>query len=145
MGKLSLSGVLPVQDAESLLDLFLLLSSFSLFSSQFLFAVEHPEFGVDLLLDNLVFHFLSFVHQLLFSLELGAGGHEVGLLPSKIVSLHLELSVESLLDCLCFLELSLGVEFVEAGGHLLPNLLWSLHIGKEFLLVLVILSCQDCC
>lgn len=68
----------------------------------------------------------------------------MSLLSSEVIRLHLELSVESLLNHSCFLLLPLGVELIESSSHLLSYLLGGLHVGKEFLLELLVFVGKDC-
>ena len=95
---LSDSILLPGEDVQSLLDLLFLGSSFILLSLDFLLVVEHPEFGIDLLLNNSLFQLGLFVHKLLLPLNLGSSDHECGLLLPEVIGLHLELTLEGMLD-----------------------------------------------
>lgn len=101
--------------------------------------VEHPEFGVDLLLDDRLLHLLSLVHKLLFSFDLGTSYHEGGLFLSQVIGLHFEFSLEGMLNHLGPLYFSLLLKAVEFTGHFRSDLLWSFKISQEFLFVLFIL------
>ena len=131
--------LLPSEDVEGLLDLLLLEGALLLLSREFLLMVEHPEFGVDLLLNDGLLHLLSLVHELLFSFDLGSGDHEGGLLLSQVIGLHFEFPLESVLNHLGPLFFSLLLQGVESTGHFRSDLLWSFKIRQEFLLVLFIL------
>jgi hypothetical protein len=89
--------LLPSENIESLLNLLFLCCSLILLSFNFLLMIEHPQLGVDLLLNDRLFELGFLVHELLFSLELGSGNHESSLLLSQVVSLHFEFSLEGVL------------------------------------------------
>ena len=99
--------VLPRQDVERFLYLFLLLGSFSSLPGEFLLMIEHPQLGVNLLLHDLFFHFLSLIHELFFAFELRAGRHEVRLLAPQIIGLHFKFPIHGPLNMLLFLSFAL--------------------------------------
>lgn len=107
--------------------------------------IEHPQFGVHLLLHDLLFHFLSLIHELFFAFELRASGHEMRFLASQIISLHFKFPIHGPLNMLLFLSFALYVDLGETLCHLLPDLLWRFQIGKEFLFVHLILLGQNGC
>ena len=136
--------LLPGEDVQSLLHLLFLGRSLILLPLDLLLVVEHPEFGVDLLLDNGLFELGLFVHKLLLPLDLGSSDHEGGLLLPQVVGLHLELALEGVLHQLGSLFLSLRFQGVESLGHLGSDLFWSLESSHELLLVHLILRGQNC-
>jgi hypothetical protein len=131
--------LLPGENVESFLDLLLLVGSLLLLSLHFLLVVEHPEFGVDLLLNDGLLQLMFLVHELLFSFNLGSCDHESGLFPSQVIGLHFELPLECVLNLLGPLFFSLLLESIESIGHFSSHLLWSFKISQKFLLVLFIL------
>lgn len=141
----SFGVILPREDVQSLAHLVFLLDCLSLFSGELALSVEHPQFGVNLLLDYLLVHLLPFVHQLLFSFQLGQSCHETGFLSSKVVSLHFELSVESLLDDRFLLFLPLNVDLFKSLRHLGSDLLRRFHIVEKLLFEHLILTGQKSC
>lgn len=77
-----LGMILPRQNIERFLYLFFLFHSFSFFSSDLFLCIEHPKFCINLFFNNLLLHFLSLVHKLLFSLKLCTSCHKMSLLSS---------------------------------------------------------------
>ena len=131
--------LLPGEDVEGFLDLLFLQGALLLFSLNFLLVIEHPKFGVDLLLNDGLLQLLLFVHELLFSFDLGSGNHEGSLLPSQVVGLHFEFSLKGVLHLLGSLLFPLLLQGVESLGHLGSDLLWSFKGSHEFLFINLIL------
>lgn len=115
--------ILPGENIKSFLNFFFLFLSLSFLASQFLLSIEHPKLCIDLFLDNLFFHFLSLVHELLFSFELGASSHEMRFFAPQVICLHFEFSINCSLNMLFFFCLSLNFYFSESLRHFLPYLL----------------------
>lgn len=115
---------------------------FKLLSGNFLIAIEHPEFGIYLLFNNIIFKFLSFIHQLFFSLELTTSVHESSLFASKIVCFHFEFPSTSLVTELLLLLCPLSLESFKLNMHLSSNLLWSFQILHKFLFIQLIFRCE---
>ena len=134
---------LPVEDIDGFVDSLSLILSLSLLSLNFLVMIHHPELGIDLLLNDALLELCLLVHELLFSLDVASGGHELGLFSPEVVSFHLKLPVESLLDLHLSLLFSLGFEGVQALGHLSPNLLRSLKVLHELSFVLLVFCSQQ--
>ena len=67
----------------------------------------------------------------------------MSLLSSEVIGLHLELPVEGPLNHLLFLGSPLHIDFIQSLCHLLPDLLRRFHVGKEFLLVQLILVGEE--
>ena len=136
---------LPSKNVHSLRDLLLLLSLLSAFSFSLLLGIKHPEFGIDLLLLNGLLELGPLVHELLFSFKLATGDHELGLLLSQVISLHLKLSVVGLLNHLLALGLSLLLDGVESFSHFASDLFRGLEVIHELLLVLFVFGGKKGC
>ena len=133
------SFLLPIQDIECSCYLLFLLYCLSLLSVDLLVVFEHPEFGVDLLLKDLLFELCLLIHELLFSFDLSSGNHESGFLLSELISFHFKLSFESLLDLKLPFFLSLSSKTLDSLGHLGSDLFEGLKLVHEFFLILLVL------
>ena len=136
---------LPSKNVHSLRDLLLLLSLLSAFSFSLLLRIKHPEFGIDLLLLDGLLELGPLVHELLFSFKLATSDHELGLLLSQVISLHLKLSVVGLLNHLLTLGLSLLLDGVESFSHFASDLFRGLEVIHELLLVLLVFGGKKGC
>lgn len=132
--------LLPCENVKSLLNLLFLCCSLILLSLDFLLMIEHPQLGVDLLLNDRLFELGFLVHELLFSLELGSGNHESGLLLSQVVGLHFEFPLEGVLHELGPLLFALLLQGVQSIGHLGSDLLGSFEGRHKFLLINFVLG-----
>jgi hypothetical protein len=59
--------------------------------------IEHPQLGIDLFLENVLFDLLSFVDQLLFSLDLATSHHKLSLFLPQFVSFHFEFPFQGMI------------------------------------------------
>lgn len=134
--------ILPGENIQSLLDFLLLLFSLCFFSLYLLIMVKHPEFGINLLLEDVLFKFHLFIHELLFPFDLGTGDHEVGFFTSQIIGLHFEFPLKSMLDLLLSLLFSLILQGGESFSHFGSDLFWRFKIIHKFFFILFVLSGQ---
>lgn len=126
---------LPGKNINCFLNLCSFIMGLSLFSLNFLFLVKHPKLSVNLLLNNGLFNFTLFVHKLLFSFNLASSNHEISFFFSKLICLHFELSIKSMLDKCLPLVFTLVLQSSQSFGHFGSDLLWGLKGSKEFLLI----------
>ena len=131
---------LPRQNVHGVGDLLLFLECLALFSLLLLLGIKHPQLGVHLLFGDGLLELRTLVHQLLFTLQLRAGHHELGLFSAQVVRLHLELPISSLLDRVLLFDFALLLEVSEALSHLLSNLFRRFQVFHELLFVLGVLA-----
>ena len=136
---LILKVVLPVEDAECFQLFLILVFDLVLLSLDLLLVVEFPELGEDLLFEDVPLEFLLLVHQLLFSLDLAAGDHELGLLLPQLVGFHFEFTLQGLSNAIVSLLVPCSLEDVELLLHPRPDLSRSFQLHEELLLKALLL------
>jgi len=134
------SLLLPIKHSHRVLNLLLLLTSFSHFAFEFLLCIKLPELGIDLLFKHLLLDGASLINKLLLPLDRSSVVVELGVLLAQSVVRALEEHVLTAGHLVVPFLLALCLQGLQALEHLLTDLLRRFQIVVEFLFVNAVLS-----